>query len=205
MAKGHLQRRDLAADRSLPADGARRRRDGDTVVIGRTHSGARAARLAEQEKSRFGIGHGHVQHGADRDRLWALLPWVGNRTALDELDPPRRRLFAVSFISGSYFLGQTRPALTLQAGRQVLTSATKRGRKKEPGGSGPPDSSGGTPNAGTGRRRSPPSTSAVAGRSGYDAEFQISRKPIFQTPKRSRTAAQRAAHIIDRKHRLHLG
>lgn len=117
LAKGYLQRRDLAADPGLPADGARRRRDGDAVIVGGPHPPARDARLAEQEKSRFGIGHDHTQHGADRDRLWALLSRIGNRTALDELDPHRRRFFAAFIISGSYFPGETRIALARQAVR----------------------------------------------------------------------------------------
>jgi hypothetical protein len=89
-----------------------------------------------------------------------------------------------------------RPCGTATEARQIgpPTSAMKEVAKKSPAARGRRTVREETPNAGTGRRRSPPSTSTVAGRSGHVAEFQISRKPIFQTPKRSRTAAQRERH-----------
>ncbi|RDJ93601.1 hypothetical protein B4Q13_20855, partial [Lacticaseibacillus rhamnosus] len=79
---------------------------------GRPHPAASDARLAEPEKPRFRIRHGHVQRGADRDRLRTLLSWIGNGPALDELDPHCRRLFRGALASRSYFFGQAGDAVT---------------------------------------------------------------------------------------------
>ena len=75
-----------------------------------------------------------------------------------------------------------RPCGTATEARQVgpPTSAMREVAKKSPAARGRRAVREETPNAGTGRRRSPPSTSTVAGRSGHVAEFQISRKSIFQ-------------------------
>jgi len=76
-------------------------------------------------------------------------------------------------------LGDRWPCGTAAEARQVgpPTSAMKEVAKKSPAARGRRTVREETPNAGTGRRRSPPSTSTVAGRSGHVAEFQISRKP----------------------------
>src|SRR6266700_433363 len=104
-------RRDLAASGRHPVDGAWRRRHGDLAAVGRVDPGSPAERVAEREKSDFGLGHGDAQRGADRDRIRALLSRIGIGAALDELDSHRLRIFRLAPASASCRLGPPRNAL----------------------------------------------------------------------------------------------
>jgi hypothetical protein len=61
-----------------------RHRHVDLDAAWRPRPRAYRACLARQKKSRHRHRHGRVQRGADRDRLWALLPRLGNLKAMGE-------------------------------------------------------------------------------------------------------------------------
>src|SRR5262245_41608722 len=101
----------MAAGRGQSADGAWRRRDGCAATARLSHSGASAARLESREEPCFGIGHGYVQCGTDRDCLRTVLSRVGSRAAMAELDSPRRWELAGPVVPGPRPVGP--PAICL--------------------------------------------------------------------------------------------
>lgn len=96
----------MAADRSLPADGARRCRYGDAVVVGGTDPSAHPALMEKRQEPCLGIRDGYAEYAFGPDSFRIVLFGVRNGSALDELDTHRGRLFGAGNACPAHFSGK---------------------------------------------------------------------------------------------------